>query len=223
MKRVVTLLTALLLGTLVSTSVYAETDADVWCETNVGQNNDVSVSVETNGKVTDGVLAISYDPSVLSCTEADVEIADTVDMYSVNVVDESVKISFLAENAIEAGEVVKISFDVVDKSADKEKLEAAIKDFTGEAFNESGNELVVKTAEGEKPGTPGGSGGSGQQNGATASVSAGNVSISTAAQSVNTGDIAEITYLILILTAGGFLMTFAIAKAMAGTGRKLNH
>lgn len=119
MKKVVMLLTALLLGTFVTTTVYAKADADVWCETDIGQNDDVSVSVETNGEVTDGVLAISYDPSVLSCTEADVEIADTVEMYSVNVVDECVKISFLAENAIEAGEIVKISFDVVDKSADK--------------------------------------------------------------------------------------------------------
>ena len=222
MKKVVTLLAALLLGTVVSTPVYAEADADVWCETNVGQDNAVSVSVETSGKATDGVVVIGYDPSVVSCTEADVKIADSVDMYSVNVVGESVRISFLAEDAVKEGAIAEIAFEAADKTADKNTLESAIS-FTGEAYNGSGEALVVKTAEEEKPGGTGGdktgSGDKdkGQQNGA--GVTAGNISTSTAAQSVNTGDTAEFTYLILLLAAG----TLLSAAAAAGIGRKLNH
>lgn len=228
MKKVVTLLAALLLGTVVSTPVYAEADADVWCETNVGQDNAVSVSVETNGKATDGVVIIGYDPAVVSCTEADVKIADSVDMYSVNVVDESVRISFLAEDAVKEGAIAEIAFEAADKTADKNTLESAIS-FTGEAYSGSGEALAVKTAEEEKPGgTDGdktetgdkpqtGDKDKGQQNGA--GVTAGNISTSTAAQSVNTGDTAEFTYLILLLAAG----TLLSAAAAAGIGRKLNH
>lgn len=228
MKKVVTLLAALLLGTVVSTPVYAEADADVWCETNVGQDNAVSVSVETNGKATDGVVVIGYDPTVVSCTEADVKIADSVDMYSVNVVDESVRISFLAEDAVKEGAIAEIAFEAADKTADKNTLESAIS-FTGEAYSGSGEALAVKTAEEEKPGgTDGdktetgdkpqtGDKDKGQQNGA--GVTAGNISTSTAAQSVNTGDTAEFTYLILLLAAG----TLLSAAAAAGIGRKLNH
>lgn len=228
MKKVVTLLAALLLGTVVSTPVYAEADADVWCETNVGQDNAVSVSVETNGKATDGVVVIGYDPAVVSCTEADVKIADSVDMYSVNVVDESVRISFLAEDAVKEGAIAEIAFEAADKTADKNTLESAIS-FTGEAYSGSGEALAVKTAEEEKPGgTDGdktetgdkpqtGDKDKGQQNGA--GVTAGNISTSTAAQSVNTGDTAEFTYLILLLAAG----TLLSAAAAAGIGRKLNH
>lgn len=222
MKKVVTLLTALLLGTLVSTPVYAATDADVWCETNAGQG-DLSVSVETNGQATDGVVIIGYDSSVVTCTEADVKIADSVDMYSVNVVDESVRISFLAEDAMKEGAIAEIAFEAVDKNAGKDTLEAAIS-FTGEAFNESGEGVVVKTLKEEETKTPENTGG--QQTGTNAGVSAGNVSISTTAQTtpaVNTSDAAGSTYLILILTAGVLLMTFAIAKATAGTARKLNY
>lgn len=234
MKKVVTLLAALLLGTVVSTPVYAEADADVWCETNVGQDNAVSVSVETNGKATDGVVVIGYDPAVVSCTEADVKIADSVDMYSVNVVGESVRISFLAEDAVKEGAIAEIAFEAADKTADKNTLESAIS-FTGEAYSGSGEALAVKTAEEEKPGgTDGdktesgdktetgdkpqtGDKDKGQQNGA--GVTAGNISTSTAAQSVNTGDTAEFTYLILLLAAG----TLLSAAAAAGIGRKLNH
>ncbi|MBD5556058.1 MAG: hypothetical protein HDQ95_12180 [Roseburia sp.] len=218
MKKVVTLLTALLLGTLVSTSVYAEANADVWCETSV-EGNDLSVSVETNGEATDGVVTIGYDSSVVTCTEADVKVADAVDMYSVNVVDESVRISFLAEDAIDAGSIAEISFKAVDKNADKDTLESAIS-FTGEAFDESEDALIVKTLNAEEPGNSGSNGG--QQNGNNASVVPGNVSTSTTAQAAKTGDAAGITYLILMLTAGVLLVAVAIIKATAGTARKVN-
>lgn len=231
MKKVVTLLTALLLGTLVSIPVYADTDADVWCETNAGQGDDLSVSVETNGKTTDGVVIIGYDSSVVSCTEADVKISDSVDMYSVNVVDESVRISFLAEDAIEAGAIAEVSFEAVDKNADKDTLKSAIS-FAGEVYNENGEALIVKTGGEEEPKGPGSTGGeNGQQTGTSAGVSAGNVSTSKAAQVANTGDNAEITYLVLLLTAGVLFMAFsaafakkkAAAFAKKNTGRKLNH
>ena len=151
MKKAVMLFTMLLLGMSVPTAVYAETNADVWCETNV-ENNELAVSIETSGKATDGVIAIGYDPSVISCTEADVEMAESVDMYSVNVVDESVKISFLSENAVDAGAIAEISFEVVDENADEDTLKSAIT-FTGEAYDEAGGVVIVETVEGQEPGT----------------------------------------------------------------------
>lgn len=146
MKKAVMLFTMLLLGMSVPTVVYAETNAGVWCETNVEDGNNLSVSIETNGKATDGVLAIDYDPSVISCTEKDVEIADSVEMYSVNVVDESVRISFLSENAVDAGTIAEIAFKVVDENADEDTLKAAVS-LTGEAHNETGGVIVVRTEE----------------------------------------------------------------------------
>ncbi len=223
MKKVVMLVTAILLGTLVSTPAYADTDADVWCETNVGKDNVLSVSVETNGKATDGVIVINYDSSVVTCTEADVKIADSVDMYSVNVVDESVRISFLAEEAMKAGAVAEVVFETADKDADKDALENAVS-FAGEAYNESGEAVVVKKTETETPGTPGGSddnsggngsGGSGSQTTPSAGVSGGNISTSGTVQSAKTGDTAETAFLILVLAAG--------ALVAAGAGRKINH
>ena len=113
MKKIAMLFTVLLLGMSVSVPVYAEADSDVWCETAVGTENDLAVSIETNGKATDGVIALSYDAAVVTCTEEDIQMADSVDMYSVNVVDGSVRISFLAEKAPKAGTLAEITFEVV--------------------------------------------------------------------------------------------------------------
>ena len=115
MKKIAMLFTVLLLGMSVSVPVYAEADSDVWCETAVGTENDLAVSIETNGKATDGVIALSYDAAVVTCTEEDIQMADSVDMYSVNVVDGSVRISFLAEKAPKAGTLAEITFEVIGR------------------------------------------------------------------------------------------------------------
>ena len=152
MRKVARLLTVLLLGISVSVPVHAQTDFDVWCDTTVGTENDVSASIETNGKATDGLITISYDSAVVACTEADVQIAESVDMYSVNVTDGSVKISFLAENAPETGTIAEIVFTAADENADKETLESAIS-FTGEAYDAKGDTVLVRTKEDEPTGT----------------------------------------------------------------------
>lgn len=241
MKKVVTLLAALLLVTSFSTTAYAETyvktyaesdAADVWCETSVGED-DLSVSVETNGQATDGLITISYDSSIVDCTEEDVVVADAVDMYSVNVVDDSVRISFLAEDAIATGTIAEIVFEVVDKDADLETLLSAIS-FSGEAFDENGEAVVVKPTEadeeepenpgeenpptnpgGQQPKPPVNSGGNGQQTGLVGGVGAGQV---------KTGDTTQIsTYVILLLLTGALLLAFAVKRVMGNIGRRPNH
>lgn len=153
MKKAVKLLSVLILGMLVSMPVYAEAEPepDVWCETGV-ENKNLSVSIETNGKATDGVISIGYKSSIIDCTEDDVKINESVvDMYSVNVIDGSVRISFLAEDAIEAGTFAEVVFNVVDENADEETLKSAIT-FLGEIYDADGESVLVKTVEEEEPG-----------------------------------------------------------------------
>lgn len=250
MKKFAMLLSALLLGMSFSIPVHAEASADVWYEATVEEDKGLSVSVETNGKATDGVVAISYDPSVLKCTETDVKVADAVEMHSVNVVDEKVKISFLAENPIETGTIAEIAFEVVDENADRETLESAIR-LEGEAYNENGEAVAVKDLKEEEPQQPGDGGedkpqqpgdsgedkpqqpgDSGQKpSGDGIQKPSGNDGQQTGTTStpktpnqVRTGDDTNIyTYLILFALTGALLIAFAAKRVMAHIGKGPGH
>ena len=82
MKKIVTMLTTVLLGTCISTTVLAGTNPNVWSETTVESDSTLSTTIKTDGTVTDGVLEITFDDSVLSCDKEDVLVSNSVDMYS---------------------------------------------------------------------------------------------------------------------------------------------
>ena len=121
MKKIVMMLATVLLGTSMVTTVSAETLPGVWSKSTVESDTSVSTVIESDGTVTDGVLEITFDASALSCQEEDVKVADAVDMYSVNVENERVRISFLADEEIAAGAMIYVSFDVIDSEVDLEK------------------------------------------------------------------------------------------------------
>lgn len=150
MKKIVTMLTTVLLGTCISTTVLAGTNPNVWSETTVESDSTLSTTIKTDGTVTDGVLEITFDDSVLSCDKEDVLVSNSVDMYSVNVEDDSVKISFLSEEKIKKGTIFCVSFDVADgKKVDPKEVIG----FSGEANNAKGESVTVKATESATPDT----------------------------------------------------------------------
>lgn len=140
MKKIVMMLATVLLGTLMATTVFAETSSGVWSETTVRSNTSMSTVIESDGTVTDGVLEITFDASALSCQQEDVKVADAVDMYSVNVENERVRISFLADEEITAGEMIYVTFGVINSEVDLEKALT----FSGDVHNAKGESVSVK-------------------------------------------------------------------------------
>lgn len=140
MKKIVMMLATVLLGTSMVTTVSAETLPGVWSKSTVESDTSVSTVIESDGTVTDGVLEITFDASALSCQEEDVKVADAVDMYSVNVENERVRISFLADEEIAAGAMIYVSFDVIDSEVDLEKALT----FSGDVHNAKGENVSVK-------------------------------------------------------------------------------
>ena len=100
-------------------NVFAAANADVTYNDTRVSTTSYAVSVHTNGKATDGVVEISYDANALSCVESDLEISEDIDMYSVNVEDGVIKISYLSEEAIPAGTLFTVFFDVANEYVNK--------------------------------------------------------------------------------------------------------
>ena len=97
----------------------AEDNYNVWIdESELKRENDcLNVEIKTDGKSTDGLLVISYDKTVLQVDAEDVVWAETVEMNSANVVEEgTLKIAYLAEDAIEEGVLATIKFTTNEKS-----------------------------------------------------------------------------------------------------------
>lgn len=142
MKKFVTLLTTCLLVVMCTANVFAANNPDVGYGTFRDSTTDYRVSICTNGKATDGVVEITYDSAVLSCEESDVVISDSVDLYSVNVADGVVKISYLSEKPIEEGAsgyvqfayvVFHVADEYVNKDVSVKKVELAANDANGKA------------------------------------------------------------------------------------------
>lgn len=120
MKKFVTFLTTGLLTVALSTTVFADTNSDVWYTGSRENDTTYNVSIETSGKTADGYIEIEFDKDVLSCEANDVVFVDAVDMESVNVEDGCVRISYLSEKAMPEGSIFTVSFEVDEAYADKE-------------------------------------------------------------------------------------------------------
>lgn len=124
MKKFVTLLMTGLLMVMCTANVFAETYMqagllDVGYVATRSTKETYTISVATNGKATDGVTEITFDAEVFSATEENVVISENVDLYSVNVTEDSVKISYLSEKAIAAGQLMLVQLDVKEAYLDK--------------------------------------------------------------------------------------------------------
>lgn len=138
MKKWIAMMTIVLVATLGLNVSAAETKS-VWVDTREAsvEENVLSVSVQSNGEVTDGVLELKYNSKVLSIQEEDVVFEKQVAMYSVNVTDDTVKMSYLSEKAMEQGAFVTLNFDVKAGASEKEAKDA-LKALTGSNYKEDG-------------------------------------------------------------------------------------
>lgn len=128
----------------------AETDA-VYIDTKetVVTEDSVQMSIQSNGKNADGVLKIEYDEDVLSIDENSVKPDEQkVKMYSVNVENGVLKISYLAEEEISSGEFIQLNFEIAPE-ADKEMVMAALDEVvvTGTVYNKKGTAETIKVPE----------------------------------------------------------------------------
>lgn len=139
MKKIVTLLTTGLLTGMLSTLAFAETKPDVWHTDSRETDTKYSVSIESNGKATDGVIEMKYDKAALTCEEDSVAFAEFVDMHAINIEEGCVKISYLSAEAIPEGKFISVSFDVKEAYADKNVTVAV----TSVAHNEAGEALIT--------------------------------------------------------------------------------
>lgn len=155
-KLLATMMTVLFCAMMPMSALAATVDNDVWIDAKSGTVNgsQLVVSVETNGKATDGLLKITYDSSAVSCTEESVVFDESVEMYSVNAEEEGVlKISYLSGDAIPAGGFVDVNFTVASEDISAE--DAGVK-LSGEANTADGSSLTVgmkgEASDDNKPG-----------------------------------------------------------------------
>ena len=118
MKKIITMLAVGAVSVICSTTAYAATNPDVYYTESLNNETSYTVSVETNGKATDGLTEITYDSTVLNCEEDDIVISDNVDISSVNVENGVIKVAYVSEDAIEEGAIFSVTFDVAEGKAD---------------------------------------------------------------------------------------------------------
>ena len=107
-------------------AVYINTDQ---CKTADGGS--LSVPVMSDGTATDGLLTLSYDPTVLSVTADNVKQTQQVVKYAANVVEEgTLMISFITDKQ-EVGPLFNVTFDVKKQGA-KTGLSLSGEAFAGE-------------------------------------------------------------------------------------------
>lgn len=142
MKKLIAMMTIALAATVPMASVSAKESKAVCIQSeNITWNeNTLEVPIQSDGSVTDGVLEITYDPKVLSIDEAAIELGEQVDMYSVNITEGTVKISYLAEEAIEAGEFITLDFQALEEVSLDEAKEA-LTGMTGTNYDQEGKEV----------------------------------------------------------------------------------
>lgn len=139
MKKLAAMMTIALAAASAGMSVSAAEAMSVWIDANkaVAEDGTLKVSVQSNGEITDGLIEITYDSDVLSIEESDIVPDEQVAMYSVNLEEDTVKIAYLAENAMEQGDFMTLNF----KMSSETKLEDAAKaleTLTGTNYKEDG-------------------------------------------------------------------------------------
>lgn len=142
MKKLIAMMTIALAATVPMASVSAKESKAVCIQLeNITWNeNTLEVPIQSDGSVTDGVLEITYDPKVLSIDEAAIELGEQVDMYSVNITEGTVKISYLAEEAIPAGDFITLDFQALEEVSPDEAKEA-LTGMTGTNYDQEGKEV----------------------------------------------------------------------------------
>ncbi len=140
MKKLVAMMTIALAVTSAGFPVSAAEEKSVWINTSeaVLENDQLKVSVQSNGEVTDGLLELKYDADVLSITESEIAMNENVAMYSVNVENETVKIAFLSEDAMEEGAFVTLNF-ILNSETTLEDAKKALENLTGTNYKEDGS------------------------------------------------------------------------------------
>lgn len=142
MKKLAAMMTIALAAATAGMNVSAAEAMSVWIDTNeaVLEDDTLKVSVQSNGEVTDGLIEITYDSDVLSIEEADIVLDEQVAMYSVNLEDETVKIAYLAENAMEQGEFVTLNFKTKSET-ELANAANALEALTGTNYKEDGTTI----------------------------------------------------------------------------------
>lgn len=150
LKLAVCLLMAVLLCTAhAETAQAADGSGIAWISVNTSGNGTTAV-IMTNTSLTDGLLTLTYDSSVL--TYAGVETAEAyVAMYSVNPDEEGVvRISWVAPDAVynEAGDelgLININFD--SSETDAEVILSAFTSVSGSVSSAAGGSTLVNASE----------------------------------------------------------------------------
>lgn len=96
------------------------------------------VHVAISEIATDGMLTLSYDPTVLSLKDEDIEITELAAVYSINneLSSEGIlKIGFIVDETLDSGDIAILTFTVLNADADP-KL-----DLTPEVYGEDENLL----------------------------------------------------------------------------------
>lgn len=159
MKKFVTMMTAVLMVIFAAgLSVHAAEEKTVWIdpEKAVLVDGKLQVAVSTDGTVTDGLLTLAYDSDVLTLTEeSDVKVAESVDMHALNLVDDEMRFSFVAEDPIEKGDLLMLTFSTKCTSA--EEALKGLEKLTGEGYTKDGSfkddAVGILTDDAETPGT----------------------------------------------------------------------
>lgn len=153
MKRLVTMFTAIL-TVIVMTGIptQAKESKTVWIDTKEVTLVDgtLEVTVSSNGTVTDGLLTLKYNPEVLTIKEDGVAAIEFVEMFSTNVVENEVRISFVAEDAIPEGGTFIIFFST--DCTDVEEAVKGLEKLTGEGYTVEGS--FAETSVGILPEAP---------------------------------------------------------------------
>lgn len=153
MKRLVTMFTAIL-TVIVMTGIptQAKESKTVWIDTKEVTLVDgtLEVTVSSNGTVTDGLLTLKYNPEVLTIKENGVAAIEFVEMFSTNVVENEVRISFVAEDAIPEGGTFIIFFST--DCTDVEEAVKGLEKLTGEGYTVEGS--FAETSVGILPEAP---------------------------------------------------------------------
>lgn len=148
MRKAGQIILAGMLGAMIPMTVCAATEEkDVWISPNTVVENDseLEIEVQTNGKTTDGLLHITYNPEIVSCGEEQVTFAEGVDVYSVYVVEPgSLKIAYLSEDVVEEGSFIYMKFSYIKEGGNTKDPEL---NMTGEVHDASGKDLTAGVKE----------------------------------------------------------------------------
>ncbi len=158
MKKLIALLTLALAISTSGVNVWAQESKSLWIDTYTTKvnNNKMSVKVESNGEISDGLIVLEFDTKVLSISDKDVTLNNEVALYSVNVDGNKVKVSFLGEKAITKGTLVSFNF-TLKNGVSEAQAKSALKVLSGTNYQEDGKVVasdqvgIIDTKPADKP------------------------------------------------------------------------